>query len=58
MDTINETNFTPAELHLLRLAFKLVDDVVEMHGKNNYIDMRNDLYNLEEKLGVYDLLDQ
>lgn len=50
-------DFTEHELALLRLAFKLVDDVVEMQREDNYdVYMCNELYSLKNKLGIYDLL--
>lgn len=51
-------DFTEDELHLLRMAFKLIDDVVEMQRDDNYdVYMCNTLYDLKNKLGIYDLLD-
>ena len=51
-------DFTEDELRLLKMAFKLVDDVVEMQREGNYDTyMCNVLYDLENKLGIYDLLD-
>ena len=53
-----EEDFTEDELRLLRMAFKLIDDVVEMQRDCNYdVYMCNALYSLENKLGIYDLLD-
>ena len=50
-------DFTEKELYLLKLAFKLVDEVVEMQQEwPLYVDMNNDLYNLKNKLGIYDLI--
>ena len=44
---------------LLRMAFKLVEDVVEMQRYDNYdVYMCNELYHLKEKLGIYDLVNQ
>ena len=51
-------DFTEDELQLLRMAFKLIDGVVEMQRNDNYdVYMRNVLYDLKNKLGIYDLLD-
>lgn len=53
-----EEDFTTDELRLLRMAFKLIDDVVEMQRNDNYdVYMCNVLYDLKNKLGIYDLLD-
>ena len=50
-------DFTEDELHLLKLAFKLVNDTVEMQRLDNYdVDMCNALFSLKKKLGVYDLV--
>lgn len=50
-------DFTEDELYLLRLAFKLIEDVVEAQRSDNYdVDMCNALYCLRQKLGVYDLV--
>lgn len=50
--------FTEDELNLLRLAFKLVDTVVEAQRVNNYdVDMCNSLFYLKEKLGIDDLVE-
>lgn len=52
-----EDEFTPDELRLLRLAFKLVDDVVESQREDRYDTcMVNELFNLKEKLGIYDVV--
>lgn len=52
-----EEDFTTDELRLLRMAFKLIDDVVEMQRYDNYdVYMCNVLYDLKNKLGIYDLL--
>lgn len=59
-ESFKEEEFTEGELCLLKLAFKLVDEIVEMEREYPYpcdIDMSDDLYNLKCKLGIYDLLD-
>ena len=53
-----EEEFTEDELMLLRLAFKLVGDVVEyQRTSNSDVYLCNELYYLKEKLGINDLLD-
>lgn len=50
--------FTEKEIYLLKLAFKLVNDVVEAQREFPcYCDLSNDLYYLEEKLGIYDIVE-
>lgn len=52
-----EDEFTKDELMLLRLAFKLVDDVVELQRSDRYDTfLPNELYSLKEKLGISDLV--
>ena len=52
-----EEDFTEEELLLLRMAFKLVDTVVETQRTSNYdVHLCNVLYNLTMKLGVSDLI--
>ena len=52
-----ESDFTEDELLLLRLAFRLVDTVVETQRTDNYdVNVSNSLYYLKEKLGIYDLV--
>ena len=52
-----EEDFTEDELMLLRMAFKLVSTVVETHRTDNYdVHLSNELFSLEEKLGIYDLV--
>lgn len=60
-EKFKEEDFTEDELTLLKLAFKLVDDVVEtqrIFDSDAYICtyMSNELYNLKEKLGISELL--
>ena len=56
-ENFKEEDFTEDELFLLKLAFKLVDDVVEMQRTSNSdVYLSNELYDLEQKLGIYDLL--
>lgn len=52
-----EEDFTLDELMLLKMAFKLVDDVVEIQRESNYdVYLSNELYSLKEKLGIDDLV--
>ena len=50
-------DFTEEELMLLRMAFKLLDDVVETQRDIVYYHLGNDLFHLKEKLGIYELVD-
>lgn len=51
-------DFTENELMLLKMAFRLVDDVVEIQRYDNYdVYLSNELYSLKNKLGIYDLVD-
>lgn len=53
-----EEDFTEDELKLLKMAFKLVSDVVEIQREDNYdVHLSNELFNLEEKLGIYELVE-
>ena len=55
---MNKEDFTEDELLLLRMAFKLVYDVVELQRDGNSdVYMCNVLFGLKEKLGIYDLLE-
>ena len=52
-----EEDFTVEELMLLKMAFKLVDDVIEIQREGNYdVYLSNELYSLIEKLGIDDLV--
>ena len=52
-----EEDFTKDELMLLRMAFKLVSDVVQIQREDNYdVHLCNELFSLEEKLGIYELV--
>ena len=56
-EKFKEEEFTEDELMLLRLAFKLVDDVVEMQRTSNSdVYLCNELYNLTQKLGISELI--
>lgn len=54
----DKEDFTEDELMLLRMAFNLVDTVVETQRTSNYdVYLTNELYSLKEKLGIGDLMD-
>lgn len=51
--------FTEEELNMLKLAFTLADSVVEVQRQGNYdVYASNILFDLKEKLGIYDLLNE
>lgn len=57
--TWKREDFTDDELRVLKLAFSLVDTVVENQSKYTYDnDMSNGLYSLKEKLGLWEVLDE
>ena len=57
MKTFTEYDFTEDELRLLRMAFKILDDVVEMQRDDNYdVYMCNVLYSLKVTLGIDELV--
>lgn len=48
-----EEYFSEDELMLLKMAFRLVDTVVETQRTSNYdVNLCNELYSLKEKLGL------
>lgn len=52
-----EEDFTEDELFLLKMAFSLTDNVVETLRTDNYdVHLNNVLYNLKNKLGIYELV--
>lgn len=52
-----EEDFTVDELMLLKMAFNLVDTVVETQKEDNYdVCLSNELFNLTLKLGIDDLI--
>jgi hypothetical protein len=57
MREFTKEDFTEEELMLLRLAFELLDASVYTMDKLNYDNNSNIVYDLKEKLGIYDLLD-
>lgn len=53
----SERDFEEDELILLKMAFRLVDDVVEIQRSSNYdVHWPNVLFRLKEKLGVGDIV--
>jgi hypothetical protein len=50
-------DFTEEELILLKLAFKLLDTVAEETRELHWNDDRNTVYDLKNKLGIYDLVE-
>ena len=54
----SKEDFTEEELMLLRLAFKLTSEAVEVMRYDMHLySLSDDLYNLKNKLGIYDLVD-
>lgn len=52
-----ESDFTEDQLCLLRIAFKMVEDIVELQRQGNGdVFMSNELFHLKEKLGILDLV--
>lgn len=52
-----ESDFTEDQLRLLRIAFKMVEDMVELQRYGNSdVFMSNELFHLKEKLGISDLV--
>lgn len=48
-----EEDFTEDELMLLKMAFRLVETVVDAQRTSNYdVHLVNELYNLKETLGI------
>jgi len=48
-----EEDFTKDELMLLKMAFRLVETVVDAQRTSNYdVYLINELYNLKETLGI------
>ena len=55
--TFIESEFEEDELMLLKMAFKLVDDVVEIQRRaNEDVYWSNVLFGLKEKLGLGDIV--
>ena len=55
---INIEDLTDDEVMLLKMAFRSVEEVIEVQKYYNYcgVDLCNTLFNLKEKLGIYDLV--
>lgn len=55
---INIEDLTDDEVMLLKMAFKSVEEIIEIQRYYHYcgVDLCNALYNLKEKLGIYDLV--
>jgi hypothetical protein len=54
----NKEDFTEDELILLKMAFKMLDAAAEEYSKLFYgSDYRNEIFNLKEKLGIFDLIE-
>jgi hypothetical protein len=50
--------FTEDELILLKMAFKMLEAAIEEERHLFYSgDYRNEVFNLKEKLGIYDLVE-
>ena len=50
-------DFTEEQLKLLRMVFTVLDTIVESCREGNSdVYLRNELYYLKEKLGIYDIL--
>ena len=58
MREFTKEDFTEDELILLRMAFKMLDVAIDEQRQLFYgSNYRNEVYDLKEKLGVYDLLE-
>lgn len=55
---INIEDLTDDEVMLLKMAFKSVEEIIEIQRYYHYcdVDLCNALFNLKEKLGIYDLI--
>lgn len=59
MPKFTKEDFTNEQLMILKMAFTLVENVIEMQRENNYdVLMCNELYYLKDKLGIYELVDE
>ena len=55
--SFEEDMFTSEELMLLRMAFNILNTIVEsMREGNSDVYMSNTLYDLKNKLGIYDIV--
>lgn len=53
---INIEDLTDDEVMLLKMAFKSLEEIVEIQKWYCYADLRNDLFCLKEKLGISDIV--
>ena len=55
---INVKDLTADEIMLLKMAFKSLEQIIEVQHEYNYGDyyIRDTLFNLKEKLGIYDIV--
>ncbi len=55
---INIEDLTDDEIMLLKMAFKSVEEIIEIQRYYHYcdVDLCNTLFRLKEKLGIYDLV--
>ena len=53
---INIENLTEDEVMLLKMAFKSLEEMLEIQRWYCYVDLRNDLFHLKEKLGIADIV--
>ena len=55
---INIEDLTDDEIMLLKMAFKSIEEIIEIQRYHHYcgVDLCNDLFNLKEKLGISDLV--
>ena len=55
---MSKDDFTEEELKLLVLIFRAGDTIIENLRYTNCEISPNDMYNLEQKLGIYDILEE
>lgn len=54
---MNKEDFTEEELNLLQAIFKAAEAFVEVRRRDRYdVDSSNILFEIKEKLGIYDLV--
>lgn len=57
--SFDKSEFTDDELLLLKMAFKLIEDVAEIERTSNSdVNRINAIFNLKEKLGIYEVLEE
>lgn len=56
---INIEDLTDDEIMVLKMAFKSVEEIIEIQRYYNYGDLyiRDALFTLKEKLGIYEIVD-